>query len=256
MPSSWPIVIDAGAADAGDHDAPGVLGQRQLRLGDRGQRVRVGALGLLLRLLQLPAFDGDEARAEALQAGVVLVAGVLVDAALAAELGLDRLHAQAVALHAAVAAAFADQLVDHHALGRVDHRAALAAAPLLGGAGLVVDQDRAAFDLAQLALHRVELVAVVHRRRRAPGRPARRTCRARRSRPRCAWRLRPRSSRVICGTVQHAVDRLAAGHRDRVVEQDLVGDVDARPRSPGGSRESPSGSRCRRRGWRTCAAAW
>ena len=30
---------------------------------------------------------------------------------------------------------------------------------------------------------------------------------------------------AICGTVQHAVDRLAAGHRHGVVEQDLVGDA-------------------------------
>src|SRR6185436_18409200 len=146
-----------GAADAGHHDAPGRLGQRQRRLGDLGQHARVGAAGFLLRLLQLAAFDSHEARAEALQAGVVLVAGVLVDAALAAELGLHRFHAQAVALHAAVAAAFAHQLVDHQAPGGILHLAALAAPPLLGGAGLVVNQDRAALGLAQLALHRVEL---------------------------------------------------------------------------------------------------
>ena len=41
----------------------------------------------------------------------------------------------------AVAAAFADQRVDHHALLRIGDLAALAAAALLGGAGLVVDQD-------------------------------------------------------------------------------------------------------------------
>ena len=42
----------------------------------------------------------------------------MVDAALAAERRLDRLDGQAVALHRAVAAALADQLVDHHRLGR------------------------------------------------------------------------------------------------------------------------------------------
>ena len=36
------------------------------------------------------------------------------------------------------------------------------------------------------------------------------------------------SSRRHLGHLQGAVDRLAAGHRDRVVEEDLVGDVDAR----------------------------
>jgi hypothetical protein len=100
-------------------------------------------------------------------------------AALAAELGLQRLHAQAVGLHAAVAAAFAHQLVDDHALGRVDQGAALAAAALLGGAGLVVDDDRGALDLAELALHGVQFVAVVHRHAGRAA-PRRRTSRARR----------------------------------------------------------------------------
>ena len=45
---------------------------------------------------------------------------------LAAELGLDRLHGQAVGLHAAVAAALADPLVDHDA-----HRAARRPRPRL-----------------------------------------------------------------------------------------------------------------------------
>ena len=47
-------------------------------------------------------------------------------------------------LHAAIAAAFADQFIDDDALIRVRELAALAAAALLGGAGLVVDQHGAA----------------------------------------------------------------------------------------------------------------
>src|SRR5690606_34059320 len=141
-------------------DAPGLLGQRQRGIWNRRQRRQVAAL-LLLRLLQRAALDGDEARAEALHAGEILVAAVLVDAALAAELGFHRLHAQAVALHRAVAAALAHQLVDDHGLGRRGQLAALAAAALLGGAGLAVDDRRGARDLAQLALDRIELVAVV-----------------------------------------------------------------------------------------------
>src|SRR6185369_12451426 len=154
----------AGAADAGDDDPPGRFGDRQRRL----RRHRDGGearplVGVLLRALQAAAFDRDEARAEALQARVVLVAGVLVDPAFAAELGLDRLDRQAVALHRAVAAAFADELVDDDALGRVLHRAALAAPALLGRARLVVDDDRAAGHLAQLPLHRIEVVTMAHR---------------------------------------------------------------------------------------------
>ena len=70
------------------------------------------------------------------------------------------LHRDAVRLLRAIAAALAHRLVDEDALRRIGIRAALAAAALLGGAGLVVDQDGQARDLAQLALHRVELVAM------------------------------------------------------------------------------------------------
>ena len=66
----------------------------------------------------------------------------LVDLGLAAELGLDRQHAQAGALLAAVAAALADALVDVDALRRVGALAALAQPAALGGARLVVDQHR------------------------------------------------------------------------------------------------------------------
>ncbi len=105
---------------------------------------------------------GDEGRAEALHAGEVLVAVGLVDRALAAEFGLERLHRDAVRLHAAIAAALADQLVDDHALVGIGIAAALAAAAFLGGAGLVVEeQRRRPGSSAQFALHGVELVAMM-----------------------------------------------------------------------------------------------
>ena len=168
----------------------------------------------------------DEARAEAVEAGEVLVAIALVDLALAAELGLERLDRHAVALLRAVAAALADRVVDEHALGGIGEGAALAAAALLGGAGLVVDQHGEAGDFAQLALHGIELVAM------ADGDAVREAG----------------IHRVLVGLVgddddllgalgldlardlgnrERAVMRLAAGHRDRVVVEDLVGDVDA-----------------------------
>src|SRR5690606_24288523 len=98
--------------------------------------------------------DADEARAEALRAGLVLVAAGLVDAALAAERGFHRQHGDAVRLHAAVAAAFAHGLVDHQAACRLGQHAPMAAPPLLGRAGLVVDQHADTVDLAQAPLHR------------------------------------------------------------------------------------------------------
>ena len=70
-------------------------------------------------------------------------------------------HRHAVRFHAAVAAAFADELVDEDALRGIRVLAALAAPALLGGAGLVVQQDRAALGVAQRALDGIEVVAVV-----------------------------------------------------------------------------------------------
>ena len=78
-------------------------------------------------LPQAAADDADEARAEPVGAGVVLVAARLVDLALAAELGLERHDGDAVRLHRAVAAAFADAFVDEEAPRRVDQLALLPA---------------------------------------------------------------------------------------------------------------------------------
>src|ERR1019366_993347 len=220
---------DAGAADPGDDDAPGLFRDRQDRIRRRADARELGSRhAALLRALELAAFDRDEARAKALQARIVLVAGVLVDAALAPELGFDRLDRQAVALYRAIAAAFADKLVDDHAPGRIFHRAALPAPALLGRAGLVVDDDGATRQLAQLLLDAVEVVAVVDSNARGQARPGvvlvvllglvgddDDLLRA----------LGIELARHL-GHLQRAVDRLAAGHRHGVVEEDLVGDVD------------------------------
>ena len=215
------------AADAGDE-----YPVRLLRVGqDRGRQAGLRRCcpgrvsGGLFRLFQRAAFHRHEARAKAVDAGIVLVAGRLVDLALAAKLGFQRLHRQAVGLHAAVAAAFADCLVDDHALGRVRVLVAFAAAPLFGCAGLVVDHGRDALHFAQFALHRVELAAMAYRHARRPvdaggvlvrlvghhddGVDAFRCDLARDHR-----------------RVERPVHGLAAGHGDGVVVQDLVGDVD------------------------------
>src|SRR4051812_999990 len=151
---------DAGAPDAGDEDVV-----RRLQLSGRRQRQVGEQLSGIdrrrLHALQAAAMHGDKARAETLDAGEVLVAVRLVDLALAAELGLQRLHRDAVRGLRAIAAAFADELVDEGALGGVRIEPALAAAALFRGAGLVVDYDRKALDVAQLALNGVELAAVM-----------------------------------------------------------------------------------------------
>src|SRR6185503_10983659 len=101
---------DAGAADA-DQPHAHLAGARQHGLGHPRDRRRRAAR-------RLRRDDLHERRAIALEAGEVLVAGALMDAGLAAELGLDRLDRQAAGLLAAVAAALAHPLVDDDRLRR------------------------------------------------------------------------------------------------------------------------------------------
>src|SRR5262249_36111706 len=139
---------------------------------------------------------------------------------------LHRVHAEAVRLHAAVAAALAHGLVDDHAHGRVRQLAALAQPPLLRRAALVVDERRDPGDLAQHLLCVVEPIAVPDLDALGPAHAA----------------------RVLAGLVGHHDDALdalglevprhlgyrhgaggvlAARHRHGGVVEDLVGDVGA-----------------------------
>src|SRR5450830_919128 len=127
---------DASAADAIDEDVEWCVARRNRWL--RQQAKIIGRIFLDdagFGLLELAAADGDEARAEAFDARIILVPRGLIDGALAAELGLQRQNRRAVRLHAAVAATFADGLVDEQALIRVGIFAFFAAAAFLGGAG-------------------------------------------------------------------------------------------------------------------------
>ena len=217
-----------GAAHAGHHNAPHAAFQRRqgwLGQGLQGVGRSASALGFFL---QLPPLNGDKTGAKPLGARVVLVAGALVDLALAAKLGLQGLHAQAVGLHAAVTTALANQRVDHHPLGRVNQRAALAPAALFGGAGLVIDDDRGALDLAKLPLQDIEQVAVRHGH--AHGQAAAAGVFFRlvgddgdTHRTFGVHALRNLQHRVAFGPFAHA---LPAGHGHCIVVQNLVGDVD------------------------------
>ncbi len=168
--------------------------------------------------------DRDEAGAEAFDAGEILVAGGLVDRAFAAECGFDRDDGDAVGGFRAVAAAFADALVDEGAFGGVDHGAAFAAAAFFGGTGLIVDEDGDARGFAQGALERIERAAVVDGDAGGEVGDAQVFFRlvgddvdSRR-----AFGLHLAGD---LGDAERAVDVLAAGHRHGVVEQDAVGDV-------------------------------
>ena len=214
---------DAGAADTGDEDVERPVQRRRRRqrqVGKQRRRIGSGAIGFA----QLAAVHGDKARAESLDAGKILVAVRLVDPPLASEFGLQRLHRNAVGGHRAVATALANALVDEHALLRIGIESALAAATLFGGAGLVVDQYREALDLAQFLLDRIEIAAVMDGR--TGGDIVRRILvgfvgdDGELLRPFRRYLMRDLRHR------QAAFGRLAAGHRHRIVVENLVGDVD------------------------------
>src|SRR5262249_14415331 len=145
----------------------------------------------------------------------------LIDGALAPKLGFQRLHRHAVRLHAAVAAAFAHQLVDDDALVGIGILPALAPPALFGRAGLIVNQHGAARDRRELALHRVEILALVDRH---PGRPLR-LAGVTPALVGDEHDARGSLGRNLTGDLvdgEAAVILLTTGHSDRVVAENLV----------------------------------
>jgi len=126
----------------------------------------------------------------------------------------------------AIAAAFAHELVDDHPLVGIGEPPALPAATLLRGASLVIDQYGNAGDRGELLLDRDQLVAVMNRQ---PARPLLvlgvfpRLVGHDNDAPSAFGRHLARDFRHR----QSALVGLAAGHCDRVVEQDFVSDVHA-----------------------------
>src|SRR6204780_5365241 len=146
------------------------------------------------------------------------------DGPLPAPRGLQRLHRHAFRLHPAIAAAFADEFIDNDALFGVGISVALAAAALFGGACLVVDQHSNFRYFRKLFLHLNQFVAMMNGKPAWPLRVARVLVRLVGDHndtlgalgSHLTSDLRNRKAAVVC---------LAAGHRHRIVEQDLVGDV-------------------------------
>ena len=201
---------DAGAADA-DH------AHRASSPGTRASGAGRSAGGSAARSSRRPCrggHDGQERRAVALEAGVVLVAGRLVDLRLAAELGLHRQHRQAVGLLAAVAAALADALVDQ----RPAAAASAACRACAGGASRPRTAGRGSAR-SRPATAASSRCASIERRR-----GARTSAIGDSATPAVALGLvggddDPRtpsasSQRVRSGTSMRPVDVLAAGHRD------------------------------------------
>ena len=223
---------DAATADSGD--------EQRIRLYQRGQR-RLGQCRSVHRqplgLLQCRCLNRDQRRTAALQTGQIEVAGVGIDRAFLAEFGVHRHDRQTVGLEAAVAAALAQGFVDEDMARRCGQGTAAAPAPHFGGTGLVVDEHADPMRQAQLTLHRVELFARAHLHARGEDR--------------LAWVLvrvvgEHDDARHTLGSdlarqlrhAQVAVHRLPAGHRDGVVVEQLVGDVDV-CRYRGADRQQP-----------------
>lgn len=136
-------------------------------------------------------------------------------------------HGQAIGLHGTVTAAFTHVVVDERPLCRVRKLLALAATAFLGGAGLVVDQYGTAGNFPQFPLYLVQFTTVVE------GDVLRETVLV----VVVFFGLiaeHNNAFRALCSDLlgngidgDLAIHRLAAGHGHGVVEQDLVGNVNA-----------------------------
>jgi len=107
---------DAGAANAGDDDAIGLVDERQYRLGRAA--VFCGSVMPWPRLSLAPSIVTNDGQKPFTQEKS-LCCSSMIDGPLAAELGFQRLHRHAFGLHAAIAAALADELVNDDALVRI-----------------------------------------------------------------------------------------------------------------------------------------
>ena len=150
------------AADARHQNAPRLVKRWQVRFWhDREWYfVEIGH-GRPRALDQLASLHRHKAWAEALDAGEVLVAGRLIDLALAPELGLDRLDRHAIRLYPAIAATLADQFIDEHTLGRIGERALAPPPAFFGSASLVIDDDAGALHPHHPGLHGLQFATVM-----------------------------------------------------------------------------------------------
>ncbi len=174
-------------------------------------------------LAQNRAIDLHEAWAKALHAGEVLVAARLVDPALAAVGRFQRLDGDAVGLDGAVAAPFTDAWVDEQPAVGIGKGPTLAPAPLLGRAGLFVDDGRDPRSRLQGPLNGVQFVAVVDANagRQIRAGPAIGIVAHQADVAHALGRQLPGQAR----RVQNPLGGLATGHGDGVVVEDLEGDV-------------------------------
>ncbi len=215
---------DARAADAGHKEVIAIVANRGVRFRDTPKRlVQPGGVGRSFPSPAFAAFDRHEARAEAVDAGIVFIAVILVDLAFAAELRFLRHYGEAVRFDRAVTATLTHEFVDLDEPVRVVHQAAFASASFLGGAGLRVNEYRYSGNVSQFVLNRVEISPMGDRRARRKV-----FCiellRLVRQQRNALYALGADRMRD-CRYGYRSVHGLATRHRDGIVEKDLEGDV-------------------------------
>ena len=155
MPSSWPMVMTPRAA-------------RRRRRCPRPCRSSAGigdgaghSTGRRLFFFQLPALDGDKAGAKPADAGIVQVAGALIDAARLWPNSVSPAPPRQLDIPQSPQPSHTARWMTTVLVGAASD-AALPAPALFGGAGLVVDDGRAPLTMSHAARAGwVELIAVV-----------------------------------------------------------------------------------------------
>ena len=109
----------------------------------------------------MTAFDADETGTKTFEATGVFVAGILIDGSFSTKFSFKRFNRQTIGLNATIATAFTHQLIDHHANGRINHGAALAATALFSSACLVINNDSTTFYFAQFTLNGIEFITMM-----------------------------------------------------------------------------------------------
>ena len=102
------------------------------------------------------ADQADEGRAETLNTRKILIAGRLVNTALAPKRCFNRLHRQAIGCAGAIAAILTNARIDRDAAIGARRQIPLALAAAFGGAFLIIDDDGDALHRAQFLLHRIK----------------------------------------------------------------------------------------------------
>ena len=115
----------------------------------RRQRDRRGAR-------RFRANQADERRAKTLNTGKILIAGGLINAALAPKRRFNRLHRQAIGCAGAIAAILTNAGIDRDAAIGARRQIPLALAAAFGGAFLIIDDDGDTLHRAQFLLHGIK----------------------------------------------------------------------------------------------------